>query len=702
MIIRGCLGLAVLWLVMAASAAANTPHGDHRSAAGLDDWCLQELQAELIAAAGTEREARVRARIGAALFESGDYLASADQLATALAAMRDAPAGERAAVHNDLGLALEAVSDFDGASAQFDTAIALASGSDAAQSVLARSSLNALRLDLYLGHREHFEANLDRTAQRIAAVDDPVTRADMWIGAADLARSGYWHFSLPSRLRLQAHEWLQQARDLTTDRSPYLHSMALGHLARLYEDDGRDEEALGIARQAIFHAQQAEAADSLYQWQWLVGRIDRRHGRYEAAVARFDQAVATLEPIRSSLMTRSPWNFDSRVGPLYRQYADLLLRQAAAGSGDDRAAQLLAVRRLLEQAKAAEIENYFQDDCLAPQGGIDPLGLDGSIVTFYPIMLPDRVDLLLSVGGSLHLRSTPLPEAQLRQLVIDLRRVLQNYSRLAVVQQRAASLYDALIRPAEDLLQGSDTLVIVPDGILRTIPFAVLYDGERYLVERFAVATTLGLDTTQPKQAAGTAGSVFAGGVSESRQGMSPLPGVVEELKVIEARLGADPLQDQNFTRDSFSAALGSQAPSIVHVATHGKFDADPRKSFLLAYDGLITLNDLEMALAGGSRTNNVDLLVLSACETAVGDERAALGLAGIALKAGANSALASLWSISDAATVRLIDGFYDALLEPGTSKAHALQVAQRRLIDSEQYAHPWQWAAFLLLGSWQ
>jgi len=141
----------------------------------------------------------------------------------------------------------------------------------------------------------------------------------------------------------------------------------------------------------------------------------------------------------------------------------------------------------------------------------------------------------------------------------------------------------------------------------------------------------------------------------------------------------------------------------VVHIASHGKFDKDPRKTFLLTYDGKLTMNDLEQLIGMSKfRKEPVELLTLSACQTAAGDDRAALGLAGVALKAGARSAIATLWFINDEATSELVADFYrQQSVNPSFSKAQALQQAQINMLKQEQYKHPAYWAPFLLIGNW-
>nr|WP_203330417.1 CHAT domain-containing protein [Rhodovastum atsumiense] len=141
---------------------------------------------------------------------------------------------------------------------------------------------------------------------------------------------------------------------------------------------------------------------------------------------------------------------------------------------------------------------------------------------------------------------------------------------------------------------------------------------------------------------------------------------------------------------------------SVIHIASHGEFSSDPDRSFILTYDGRLTLDELEAAVKQGAfRDQPLELLTLSACQTAAGDDRAALGLAGIAIKAGARSAVASLWSINDEATSRLITRFYEQLHAPGMNKAQALQTVQMELIREPRFRHPGYWSPFLVIGNW-
>jgi CHAT domain-containing protein len=270
----------------------------------------------------------------------------------------------------------------------------------------------------------------------------------------------------------------------------------------------------------------------------------------------------------------------------------------------------------------------------------------------------------------------------------------------------AQQLYQWLIAPLDDALRNIETLIVVPDGILLHLPFAALHDGKQFLIEKFAVAVSPGLCLTQARLAVDK-NNLLLGGLSEEVQGFSALPCAGYELdKLHESAAGNTRtlLLNQDFTRDSFRKSVENHNFDVVHLASHGEFSPQPDKSFILTYDGRLSLNDLgNLARLGELRGRPLDLLTLSACETAKGNDRAALGLAGVTLQSGAVSALASLWKVDDTATPAVVLEFYRQW-QNGASKAQALRQAQLKLLQDEQYAayrHPYYWSAFLLIGNW-
>jgi len=268
----------------------------------------------------------------------------------------------------------------------------------------------------------------------------------------------------------------------------------------------------------------------------------------------------------------------------------------------------------------------------------------------------------------------------------------------------AQRLYKWIIGPIETELtnQAVDTLVIVPDGALRTIPMAALHDGKQFLAARYALATTPGLTLTDPRPIRRDKVQVLLSGLSESVQGFPALPNVSQELVTIEELYGGTVLLNKDFTVPKMEQELSKKPYSIVHIASHAQFDADVAKTFLLTYDSKLSMDSLEKFMELTTfRKDAVELLVLSACQTAAGDDRAALGLAGIAVKAGARSVLATLWVVNDRASALLVSEFYRQLQDSSTSKAKALQRAQLSLLKDRRYRHPGFWSPFLLIGNW-
>jgi len=267
-------------------------------------------------------------------------------------------------------------------------------------------------------------------------------------------------------------------------------------------------------------------------------------------------------------------------------------------------------------------------------------------------------------------------------------------------------LYDLLVEPVRDWLEPTPSaLVFVPDGVLRTIPFAALLERETgaHLIEQVPVAITPALTLTEPRPIDRQRVRVLAAGVSEARSGFRALPSVESELAVIASLFRTETLLNQRFDLEGFEAAIESAPYGIVHIASHGIFEADASQSRLLTYEGTVPMG-VFTRIIGSSRYRRempLELLSLSACETAAGDERAALGLAGAAVRVGARSALASLWSVNDVATAAMMKAFYRALAAPGVSRAEALRRAQLQMIGDEAFEHPYYWSAFILISSW-
>jgi CHAT domain-containing protein len=318
-------------------------------------------------------------------------------------------------------------------------------------------------------------------------------------------------------------------------------------------------------------------------------------------------------------------------------------------------------------------------------------------------LLPDRTELLVSLPAGLKKFSVPIQGDIINKEAVEFRKKLEKRTTREFLPH-AQQLYDWLIRPFEPELTSIkvDTLVFVPDGPLRTVPMAALHDGEQFLINKYAVAVTPGLSLTDPRPISGESLKILLVGLTESTQGFPPLPYVSSELQTIQSFYPSKLLVNEEFMTSSLRKALADEQFALVHIASHAQFDNDVARTFLLTFDDRVTLDRLGQYVGLlRFRAEPLELLTLSACDTATGDDRAALGLAGVAVKAGARSALATLWHINDLATSDLVGEFYKQLQEPGVSKAVALQRAQLRMLNDRRYEHPGYWSPFILINNW-
>jgi CHAT domain-containing protein len=490
---------------------------------------------------------------------------------------------------------------------------------------------------------------------------------------------------------------VQKAENLGDKR---LKSSTLGTLGKLYEQTQQLSEALNLTEQALFIAQAIDAPELAYQWQWQMGRILNRQGNRQNAIASYTEAINNLQSLRSDLVAINPdvqFSFREEVEPVYRQFVDLLL-QAEPNQQD-----LSQARNTIELLQLAELDNYFREACLAPLEAIDVVDPKAAII--YPIILEDRLEVILSLPGQ-DLRHYT---TKMRSRVIEshLEKLLQTlvlpYTSDKEIHSLSQEVYNWLIQPAEKILTKNaiETLVFVLDGSLRNLPMAALYDGKQYLIEKYNIALTPGLKLFEPKPLTRQQLNALAAGLSEQRFGFAPLQFVKRELAEIQSEIPSEILLDREFTSTTLNNKFQASPSPVVHIATHGQFSSQADNTFILAWDERINVTQLDRLLRARNpnKAEPLELLVLSACETAAGDERAALGLAGVAVRAGARSTLASLWLVSDESTALLMSHFYQEL-NTGVSKAEALRRAQQALLQG-QYRHPYFWAAFVLLGNW-
>ncbi len=556
---------------------------------------------------------------------------------------------------------------------------------------------------------------------------------------------------------------LQQARKLQDKRAE---TYALGYLGKVYDQQKRLGQAIEVTQQALLLAQAKnvtrDAREITYVWQSQLGNLMREKGDTKGAIASYTAAFNTLQSLRSDLNANNrdvQFNFIQEVKPVYLELVDLLLKsnlsadelnslvvsnpgitqeKDEANKPKDR---LEIARRVIESLQLAELDNFFQDPCSQETNiAVQIDDIDPQAAVIYPIVLKDRLEVILSLSGkSLKKVAIPISEVEVNETLDRLYDRLDNVTlnnsarnilstanpdpeelkeNLQALLPIFGQLYNWLIQPFETELNANEikNLVFVLNGRLQRVPMAALYNGQQYLIEKYGVALVPSLQLIDPKFLKREQLKVLAAGVSEQIkiQGeiFPALLNVPKELAEIkEAFPSSQKLLNQDFTAKTIQKQLKFNFP-VVHLATHGLFSSNPEKNFILTGDGKsISINELSNLLKEQER--NLELLVLSACETATGDERAVLGLAGTAVRSGARSTLATLWPVGDASTADVMGQFYQELKKPGEKKLDALRLAQLSLIESLKIKptfdelkalppHPYYWASYVLVGNWQ
>ncbi len=494
-------------------------------------------------------------------------------------------------------------------------------------------------------------------------------------------------------------------------------SYALGTLGHFYEQTRQERDAIDLTQQALRNAQTLDAPDISYRWNWQLGRLLARTEQPAAAVSAYDDAIDDLNRLRSDLVAVNrdiQFSFKESVEPVYRQSVGLLVQES---DGANAAQNLEKARARIEALQVAELDNFFREACLDGKAVLLDKVVDQDNPTtaiVYPIILEDRLEVIVKIpeqplAHHTIFESRPTVESLLRALREDLPLASKTFQ----VKQRSKLIYEWLLAPIEKNLQASevDTLVFVLDGAFRNVPMGVLYDGEQYVVEKYAIGVSLGLQLLEPKAIAQERLNVLAAGLINPPADFAqfpPLPNIATEFqRIVDAGVTNQQLLNQEFTSQSLETKIQGEGFNIVHLATHGQFSSKAEETFVLAADGPIRVTELDNLLRDRSQSTRqaIELLILSACQTAAGDDRAALGLAGVAVKAGARSTLASLWQVDDWSTALLMGEFYQQIAKVNgtetSTKAQALRQAQLSLLNDPELRDPAYWAPYVLVGNW-
>jgi len=444
---------------------------------------------------------------------------------------------------------------------------------------------------------------------------------------------------------------------------------------------------------------------------------------------------------------------EGQLVALARRQSLLTAKRSRSGPEESELTQIASDLKLAAQRYQAFLDSLATEFAASGEGSArtfqlrEAQGLMGTLrdlgpgtVALYTIVGPERYSVILVTPEIQKAATYPMGAADLSRKVLAFREVLQNPA--SDPRPLAQELYKILVGPiARDLEQAqARTLMWSLDGVLRYVPFSALHDGRGYLVERYRSSVFTPAGDSHLKDAAGSWRSGLGVGVSKAQPGFDPLPDVAGELRGIikdpsgngDGVLRGRVLLDEAFTESALRAELG-QEPPVVHVASHFQFrPGNEADSFLLLGDGRrLSVGELRTSW---NFFKGVDLLTLSACDTAVGGAGATgkevESFSVFAQRNGAKSVVATLWPVADTSTRVLMERFYRARMQSkGTSKAEALQTAQLALLrgddpssgsagtrarrakaaaqsasgeSTSRYQHPFYWAPFLLIGNWR
>jgi CHAT domain-containing protein len=466
---------------------------------------------------------------------------------------------------------------------------------------------------------------------------------------------------------------------------------------------GDAAQARGHFRRAVFLESQKPLPQNLPQYSlYLADAEPERAGEHVLAAYR------ALERVRMVLMPVDPLTEESRFDLVVRPVFERAIGTTLASAGSDPSI-LGRAQQIAEAYRSAELQNSLGAECVPLRNPVTPADLQPGEVLLYPLLLEDRIELLYATGDAkaLGYRRMPLDRTRNRASIAALAQRMTASLSGASNDWEAASraLHAALIAPIAGLLKADATLIIVPDGPLRQISFAALMDAQGiFLMEQARLAVVPALSFAAP----GTQDRdphIIAASLEKELDlpvgRFTRLEGTASEAAMAA---GQDGVLLTDFDRADLASALARRPASVLHLATHAAFNGRTERSFIVANGEAITLPELRAMLGANQlRGRGLQLLVLSACETAVGDDDQAMGLAGAAVEAGAASALASLWEVSDAGTAALMEAFYTHYRR-GEGRARSLQLAQIELARGAdgQWADPGIWSAFTMVGSWR
>jgi CHAT domain-containing protein len=506
-------------------------------------------------------------------------------------------------------------------------------------------------------------------------------------------------------------------------------AQALTLLAQIYDRAGQAGEALRLAERGLAIGNQGPAM--AYRLQWQIARSQRKSDS-KAACSSYQTTVGTVQSLRRNLVAVNQdvqYSFRDQVLPIYREAIETCLQADGAQPSNER---LVQVRGLLESLQLAELDNFFKEACIEGR----PQQMDSLIdrpnskaAAIYTIVSDNRLDVLVKLPNQKELLhqsyavSRADVEGNAKEFSELVRKSTMPQDPNVINSSESGQLYRWLVGDAKIqqalAKSGTDTLVFVLDGSLRNLPIAALVadpNAEKpFLIQRYALAITPGLQFAFDSQVATPKSYSRSLGGALTKD--PPPPSIYRALKTATTEVDtvkgsispqqSETLVGTNFTAQVLETKLNKTYFPIVHLATHAQFAGNSDQTFIVTQSGDLPVDEFSNLLKQSFQQHNlpIELLVMSACETAQGGDRAVLGLSAIATRSGVRSTLGTLWRIPDAEPGeeeelrnQFIQTFYTNL-RTSAHRAKALQAAQ---IDQMSKTDVSTWAVFVLVGEWQ
>jgi CHAT domain-containing protein/uncharacterized protein HemY len=491
----------------------------------------------------------------------------------------------------------------------------------------------------------------------------------------------------------------------------------LGALGSTYYALGDYAKAIGYHKSGLEIARKIKNRDGERIALSNIGLTLQTQNQTDLSIVFYKQSVNVSESIRKDIRSLDQDIQKSYVGTVegsYRRLADLLLKQG----------RVMEALQILDLLKVQELEEYLKNikgsdrtaqgvRLLEPESAISEQLLTISFenspeinrqlsqqiqqlprseinkvpeylqkipqgtVLLYPLILSDRLEIILFSPNTLPIsRTVKISKDKLEKLISEFRAGLRDISS-DDVKEPAAELYNLLIKPIEtELAQAkAKTILYAPDGQLRYVPIAAIYDGKKWLVEKYRISNLIAYSLSD-----------FS-------------PATIKEVNAIANTFqNSVTLTEANFSRQAIESQFRNH--NILHLATHAEFNTGvPDNSFIIFGNGdKIRLHEIT-----NWQIPNVDLIILSACQTGLGSLGSGVEILGFGYqvqKAGAKNAIASLWSVNDAGTGSLMTAFYGELQKENVAIAESLRRSQIALIKSKEYNHPYFWSAFFVIGN--